>query len=441
MTASMADCAQLEELRGLISPKTGILRRLQRRLDTATEPPVPILYDGQLSNFDFKSASMSERGSCGKGTSEAAAQIGAIGEAVEHYCASHANIQQMRRAAFVEMEDAIAPPEFVLYSESQYTRPGGFRWARWDPASETGWLPARELPGRNRVWVPAGMIYLNFSGEQPQDILCPPTSSGSAAGRDLDSAVFRGLMEAVERDAFMITWLNRLPVPAIDYSRLRGPCGTIRDHYARYGVEVRAFLLATDLPVTAVMAVGFQREGEGPAAVVGLGCALDPESALRGALFEVCQMRPSEAERHAGGESAKLNSYSDVHTLEEHAHYFCRQDHMNEMDFLDKTSNLVKFEDLWDHSTGSVDGDLNFLVNELRNIGSRALFSDVTTPDLAGFPIKVVRALATQLQPIAFGHDQQRLGGARLFELPAKLGYPGGVRTEAQLNPCPHPLA
>jgi ribosomal protein S12 methylthiotransferase accessory factor len=88
-----------------------------------------------------------------------------------------------------------------------------------------------------------------------------------------------------------------------------------------------------------------------------------------------------------------------------------------------------------------VEGDIEKMRVALTGIGSRALYVDVTTPDLDEFPIRVVRTLATHLQPIAFGHDEQRLGGRRLYELPQRLGYGTEVRTERGLNPCPHPIA
>src|SRR5438128_809717 len=247
-----AATAQLQLLAGLVSPKTGIIRRMNRRITAADEPPIPLIYDSLLSHFDFKTGEELERGACGKGTTDAAAQVGAIGEAIEHYCASHARVKRVRRARFSDLPNAIAPPDFVLYSEAQYASPG-FRHARWEPGSEIAWFEVIELPDRTPVWIPAGLVYLNFVGHQPQDFLCPPTSSGSAAGPDVDTAILSGLCEVVERDAFLMTWMNRLPVPTLDFSSLGGPCGIIRDHYARYGVEARAFLLATDLPLYAVM--------------------------------------------------------------------------------------------------------------------------------------------------------------------------------------------
>jgi ribosomal protein S12 methylthiotransferase accessory factor len=432
--------AQLELLAGLVSSKTGIIRRMNRRITAADEPPVPMIYDSLLSHFDFKTGEDLERGACGKGMTEAAAQIGAIGEAIEHYCASHARLKRVRRARFAELPNAIAPPDFVLYSEAQYTRTG-FRHARWEPGSETAWFEVIELPDRTPVWIPAGLVYLNFVGQQPQDFLCPPTSSGSAAGPDVDTAILSGLLEVAERDAFLMTWMNRLPVPTLDYSGLGGPCGIIRDHYARYGVEARAFLLATDLPLHAVMAIGLDHTGNGPAAVVGLGCHGNPETALRRALFEVCQVRPAERKKFGSGDADKLNAYTDVHTLDEHALYFTRADHLMELDFLLSGAATVRVDDLPDRSAGSVQSELQRLVGALRRMGSRPVYAELTTPDLEDFPISVVRTLATDLQPIAFGHDQQRLGGQRLYELPRKLGYSPERGTESNLNPCPHPLA
>jgi ribosomal protein S12 methylthiotransferase accessory factor len=49
--------------------------------------------------------------------------------------------------------------------------------------------------------------------------------------------------------------------------------------------------------------------------------------------------------------------------------------------------------------------------------------------------------MVTDMQPIHFGHQNVRLGGRRLFELPVSLGYAKEPLAEAALNACPHPLA
>jgi ribosomal protein S12 methylthiotransferase accessory factor len=57
------------------------------------------------------------------------------------------------------------------------------------------------------------------------------------------------------------------------------------------------------------------------------------------------------------------------------------------------------------------------------------------------YPIRVVRALITGIQPIHFGHGLERLGGRRLYELPWKAGFTERPTSETSLNACPHPLA
>ena len=55
----------------------------------------------------------------------------------------------------------------------------------------------------------------------------------------------------------MITWMNRLPAVEIEFIGAGGPAAAVWRHYSRFGVEVRAFLMTTDLPPSVVMAVAF----------------------------------------------------------------------------------------------------------------------------------------------------------------------------------------
>jgi ribosomal protein S12 methylthiotransferase accessory factor len=54
--------------------------------------------------------------------------------------------------------------------------------------------------------------------------------------------------------------------------------------------------------------------------------------------------------------------------------------------------------------------------------------------------MRVVRTIATGLQPIHFGYGEERLGGKRIFQLPRILGYASMDSDESTLNRCPHPL-
>jgi ribosomal protein S12 methylthiotransferase accessory factor len=51
----------------------------------------------------------------------------------------------------------------------------------------------------------------------------------------------------------------------------------------------------------------------------------------------------------------------------------------------------------------------------------------------------VVRAVVPGLQPLTFHYRARFLGSPRLYEAPARMGYP--VRAEAELNAWPQPFA
>ncbi len=254
--------------------------------------------------------------------------------------------------------------------------------------------------------------------------------------------MLHGLCELIERDSFLLTWMNRLPAPEVSFSSNAKIAHSIREHYARFEVEIRVFNISADLPAYVMMGLAINRTGRGPAAVVGLGCHLDPEVALLKALFEVCQVHPGEVRRFQRERPAdQLRSYQDVHTLEQHSAFFHSLDRLSELSFLLEGGRVQRLEDLPIRSDANVTTDLETCVKGLAAAGARVLCADVTTSDIAGYGLRVVRMIATGLQPMHFGWGEERLGGRRLYEAPKTLGYSTQTRSEADLNPCPHPIA
>jgi ribosomal protein S12 methylthiotransferase accessory factor len=426
----------------LVSPRTGIIRSVSRVQRGAEEPSPPFIYQAEVSHFDFHAAKAQDRASAGKGMLEEDAIRGAIGEAIERYCASHFDRSAAFPSAWEAISDrAVAPPEFVLYSAPQYDS-GRLPYHRWDPKDEVTWVAARELPSNRVTWVPASLVYLQFPRDRAGDSFTPATSNGLAAGPTLEYAVLHGLYESIERDAFLVTWMAKLPAPEVLFTAATPIADSIRAHYLRYGVDVRVFRMCTDIDAHIMMAIAFDQTASGPAAVVGLGCHVSPEKALSRAMLEICQVHPGEVHRYRDQHPCeRLKQAEDVKTLEDHSAWVSMPEHLSEFSFLTENGRTQRIEDLPDFSTGSVGGDLAYCTATLQRSGCRVLYADLTTSDIAPYNIHVARAIATGLQPMHFGWGEERLGGNRLFELPHKLGFVSAPLTEHELNPCPHPLA
>lgn len=430
---------QVRKLLGLVSPRVGVVRKLERVSRGVDEPSPPVLYRALLSNFDFRKTEIEERTTAGKGMTEEDAMASAIGEAIERYCAYHPPFETIRRAPLAELDvPYITPAECVLFSASQYARKD-FMYPSWTMEKSIGWQRARELPSGGDVYIPAFLTYLNYYGPTGEDNFCASTSNGLAAGPDLPSAVLSGLCELAERDGFLVHWMNRLPAPEVEFEG--GIAAEIRDHYRAFGVATRVFNVTTNLPMYSMLGISLSDNERSPSTLVGLGCGLDPRVAVNRALFEICQMRPGEAARFAKEDSSALRAYSDIKTMRDHSAFFMRREHRAELAFLLENGRRQQLENLPSHASGNLEADLETAVNGLVRAGSRVAYADLTTDDIEPFGVRVVRTVASGLQPIHFGYGEERLGGQRLFEMPRVLNYTTAATTEADLNPCPHPLA
>jgi ribosomal protein S12 methylthiotransferase accessory factor len=433
--------------RDLVSPHTGIIRAIDRFTKPYTEFALPVLWQAELTNFQLRKQQDDLRYGVGRGMTDEQAIFGAVGEAIERYCGGIVDRQQLIFSSYAELNDAydtlsdrvVYPSAFFSFSDKQYSDPI-FPFLAFDPATQTSWMAALALASNRQVLVPAFLVYFDWESDQPGDYVLPVTSNGMASGPSLEFAAYSGLCELIERDAFIITWLNRLPAPRIYFDHRPGIEAEILRHYARFGIELVAFNFTTDIQVPVVMAMLIDHSGKSPAVATGLGCHLDGPTALRKAIFEVCQARFGDIERMSAGAGVNLNKYEDVKDLDDHSAFFYTTDRLGELGFLFHHGQCLKVEDLPTYESQSEVEKLQSVVARLHSVGVEPYLVEITTPDIASLGFRVVRTLASELVPIYFGYGLEPLGTRRLFEVPQRLGY-GERRTENDLNPCPHPMA
>jgi ribosomal protein S12 methylthiotransferase accessory factor len=423
----------------LVSPHTGIIQQLNRLSKPYTEFELPVLWQAELSHFNIYKQTDDLRYGVGKGMTDEQAIFSAVGEALERYCGSIIDRRQLIVSNYEDLGEGAVPPQvFFSFSEQQYADPN-FPFPTFDPTMQTSWVTALNLRTKEPILMPAASVYLNFCSNHLGDCILPVTTNGMASGPSVEFAAYRGLCELVERDAFIITWLNRLPVPRIDFQHKQGIETAIARNYARFGIELMAFDFTTDTQIPVIAALAIDRSGQSPALVSGLGCDLDGATALRKAIFEVCQARPHDISRMASGDGLNLYQYEDIQDLKDHSAFFYTTARLGELDFLLHDQQRRNIEDLQTYTITSELEKLQSVITKLNKVGAEAYLVDVTTPDIASVGFRVVRTLATELVPIYFGYGQEPLGTRRLFEVPERLGY-GSRHTPDDLNPCPHPL-
>lgn len=431
-----AEAARL--IQALVSKRCGLVTDLSPQHRGPDEPCPPHLWNATLTHYNFMNTPLGMRLTGGKGLTEEQAKLAALGEAMERYAAFHWDNQRIRIGP--PSANAITADDCVPYSPAQYA--AGAPHQPCSPEQHLSWIAGTQLPDRTPVETPAALTYLLAPLPRAEDRFAAVNSNGLSAGRDQTHAILGGAYEVIERDAFMITWLNRLPATTIKTPDRGCQAARIISHYAQFGVTVRLLSLATDQAATIIMAVAENPDDEMAPRVVGLGCDVDPVAAVDKAAAELCQLRSGVPGRvMAGDYRARLTGYDAVRSVDDHMLFHLMPEQAAEFDFLTATGAECELGDLPRPDCQTDDHALDLLVASVTRCGARIAFTDITPPDIAALGPRVVRVFITGFQPIHFGAGQARLGGARLFTAPVDWGLRSAPLSEADLNPCPHPLA
>jgi len=351
---------------------------------------------------------------------------GAAAEGLERYSAMRYRRSELRRCALDELrEDAIDPDQFFFYEAERYGE-ASFPYAPFRRTQPLEWLRGSWVDSGKPVWVPALCAYLGYDAPLTE-LFGQVTSNGLAAGRDFEDAALRALFELVERDAFMLTWLARLPARRLDVGRSLDPAAReVVRQLEEQGASVRLYLLDVGHAIPAVACVLYGDGRRWPGAAVALGCHLSPRAAVLRAILEQGQTSQYMRVLLEEGKERIPATPDEVLTPVDHALYYFPRERAGAFEFLRRDeSTAIQVDDLEEPA----DISLAACASRLSKVGLRPAVVDVTSPDLMAGPFRVVRALGPWFQPVDFGHRLQRFASPRLRRL---IATP---------NPDPHPLA
>jgi ribosomal protein S12 methylthiotransferase accessory factor len=438
----------LRRARRLVSDRTGIVANVEFLEQSPEDPAVHQAWSSVGNAIPVLGRNALNRGVATSADPQRAI-MKALGESIERYCSAYYGDSALRMATFDELrqdgQEAINPSRLALFSSSQYADPA-FRFRPLSTDTTLRWVLGHSLGNDQPTWLPAAVVYVPYTydghhGETPfQDSI----STGQACGPTLASASAKAVLEAIERDAFMIVWQNRLRRPGIDLDRVDDlQVQTLLAALDGVPVDCHAILLTLDIdvPVVLVVLTGHSREHP-PQTVIGVGTDLSPTRALTLALEEACLGFCGMSRLAAVNRDFQAASdYHDVDTLDRHglAHALLPELRAS-VDFLINPDQLVALSDLPDRSSSSSVANLRLLVNELAGHGLDVITVDLTTPDIDDVGFKVVRAVVPGLQPLDISHARQHRGGLRLYDVPVRLGLRERAAIEAELNPYPHPF-
>lgn len=318
----------------------------------------------------------------GKGATEMAARVSAIMEGLERYSAEmHDRLPMMGTVdQMADSRDLIDPTELILPKGVDLTFP-------------IPWFSASDIMQESDVLVPAHAVFHPVHRSMGQ--LFRTSTNGIASGNTLEEAVFHGLCEIIERDAWSLAEAVNRGGPVISGIENQTILSLL-NRFKEAGVEIILRDISSEIGLPTVAAVADDVTLRDPTLLcIGMGTHAVPEIAILRALTEAAQSRATQI--HGAREDTQ-----DSHMKRQIG--YDRTKRLNKKWF--ETGQTIDFSEMYAFRSEDFLDDIAYTLRELKKAGiNHVLVTDLTRPEIG---IPVVRVIVPGLEHFAM--DPERIG-------------------------------
>jgi len=367
-----------------------------------------------------------------------AALMAALAEALERYLWREAgDTSRPQTASSREMLRRriahVPPARFASFSK---TERGADQKRVFDDDTPFQWITGVSLTSGAHVWLPAQTV-MGSRSFATEPLIRSRNTTGLATGRSQDGARLAGLLECIERDAWMTLWLNHLTLPRLDLPSLEAKNRGFADLLAacvRYRLHPHAIRMPTDAPTEAVLMVVEDVSGQAPRFVAGLGAHQSTVRATEKALIEALRIRRSTRTHSTDTtETAPVKPQDVLHN--NRARYYAREENASKLAFLIAGPIEKPVSAAWEEDTDAA--HLTRLLTWCHSEEYECVTVPFTHSRKNPTALHVEMVVMPDLSPMHLDEQERMTGGVRLRTVPRKLG----IATPAELFVAePHPF-
>jgi len=323
----------------------------------------------------------------GKGTTADEARVSAMMEAVERYSAEVGARELLvdSYAGLSNEENVLNPIELIL---PDYVKDVG--------DVRIPWVKGYDLMQEEEIYVPANAIFHPLPSRYDRVRLFRSNTNGLAGGNELEEAIFHGLAEVIERDAWSLVEITRNTGPNVKIDG--GEIRNLIDKFLNAEVSVLIRDITSDIGIPTFAAVSDDDRLKDPALLtIGMGTHTNASVAIKRAITEVAQSRLTQIHgaRNIGAatDMKKIMGYEWMR--KQNKHWFEIAE--------DEEFDTVKFSSV---DTDDFLDDIKHVMARLKAAGlKRVIVVDLTREEIG---VPVVRVVVPGLE--MYGVDGDRIG-------------------------------
>jgi len=325
----------------------------------------------------------------GKGATPAEAKVSAMMEGIERYSAE-VHDREMVSGRFSELgscENVLNPDELILPHSSDHDQ--SIQWTR-----------GYDLVNDEEILVPASAVFHPLPLSRDHAALFRTNTNGLASGNEIEEAIFHGLSEVIERDAWSLVEASRNTGPAIT-SPDNGMIGDLMDRFSDAEVSVQIRDMTSDIGIPTFAAVSDDTLLKDPALLtIGMGTHTSAYVAMLRAITEVAQSRLTQI--HGAREDTTVAEFRTKigyeRTKRLNKYWFGASDVTGEGD--------RDFDGITSFESDDFLDDIGYMIRNLEDAGmDRVIVVDLTRSEI---DVPVVRVIVPGLEVYAM--DSERIG-------------------------------
>lgn len=343
----------------------------------------------------------------GKGLDMIQAQCSAIAESIERYSANMFGNEYIIQESYSGMkqryDNVLDPKLFEIDPNYPYV---------YSENKVIEWVETRRLKDNQSFWIPANAVFFQYIPMRKEMQFLPQSTTGLSTGLTIEDAVLQGLMEVIERDAYIIYYRNQLMCDSIVLDNFKNThLKMLLMNLETHNIKVHLKYLRNETSVHVIHCVTEDLNKEFPIFTHGAGASTDPEIAIIRAITEAIQMRISQIEVN--------NNIEQFQGDESYVPYITWGNGEKEKIgcFLQHEGDpMIKLSQLEESQFNSLKEEILYIVRELSDIGYDVYTCNLSREDCSA---KVVRVIVPGYQDGV--HSSTRIT-KRMEMLPKYLG-------------------
>jgi len=366
--------------------------------------------------------------------SDRSAMIAALAESLERSIWYHDTdyFTDLKHGTFSQVASAVDPHFFASFSSEQRTSDQklSLEHGTWT------WIQGYSWVRNGQVHLPAQTISRRHAADTKasEPRIRPTVTTGLATGESRIQALLGGMLECIERDAYMLMWLNQLALPRISHDSFSSDrVQTLLARCKRYGIDVHFVRLLSDAPTYAIAAVT-RDETHLPGFALGMCAHQDHNRAAEKSLLEALRARANTRRR--------MHTHSSVRDKEPHLItgwerevFWSHPERLKHLDFITRGTQELLARGEWHME--SDEAHHQRLIAWCRAAGIECISVSMTRAQRNITPWHIEFVVMPELLWMHLDERQQCHGSDRRMRLPKAFGYTPRPQAFSDL---PHPF-